>query len=263
MKPIHHALVSARLFGGAVEDYVPLHNAFDMSKAALGDMRHRSALHSVDHGRMVMALIFPERIGNASRDELCIQHVHDDQGFGATLDSWLSECTVPTFARIRRKPPASLEGFLEEPAVAAAARWGGEPEDFAAICDYYALPGRVSDHPLAPAMSLNAFGIFFSEMAFGPALTITTRSGRQKYVPVRDIGECLAIARFGRLLSLKDVVETMACKDWMTGSRVARSRRRRCATAGRADLFSQEMDGQDAASSLVVTESELSCILRD
>mgnify|MGYP001627755541 CR=1 FL=1 len=263
MKPIHHAMVSARLFGGTPEDYVALHNAFDMSKAALGDMRHRAALHSVDHGRAVMGLIFPGQIGQATLDALCIQHVNDDQGFDVTLDNWLSECAVPTFARIRRKPPASLDGFLEEPAVAAARRWGGKPEDFEAICAYYSLPEQFSDHPLAPAISRNAFGIYFSEMAFGPAISVTLESGRQKYVPVRDIGECLAIARFGRLLTLKDVVETMAKKDWMTGSRVARSRKKRCAAAGRDDLFSQESEGLDAASSLVVTESDLSCILRD
>jgi hypothetical protein len=262
MKPIHHAMVSARLFGGTPEDYVALHNAFDMSKAALGDMRHRAALHSVDHGSKVMKMIFPDHIGQASLRDLCVQHVNDDQGFDVTLDTWLNECEIPTFARIRRKPPAELEGFISSPEQAAADRWGGSPEDYASICQYYRLPEEVSDHPLAPAVSRNAFAIFFSEMAFGPAIKIIGKSGREKYVPVRDIGECLTIARFGRLLTLEDVFRTMARREWMLGARVARSRKRRCAAAGRADLFSQEMDGPET-NKAVVGETALSDVLWD
>jgi hypothetical protein len=263
MKPIHHAMVSARLFGGTPEDYVALHNAFDMSKAALPDMRHRAALHSVDHGASVMRLIFPDRIGEASLSELCVQHVNDDQGFDVRLDTWLSECETPTFARIRRKPPEGLEGFLTEPEVAAAARWGGKPEDFAAICDYYRLSEKASDHPLAPAVSRNAFSIFFSEMAFGPMITVDTSRGSAKYVPVRDIGECLTLAAFGFIPTLGDVFKTMSRKDWMTGARVARSRKKRCSIAGRDDLFCEEMDGLDGCHSASVTRTEVASVLSD
>jgi len=263
LKPIHHALVSARLFGGEPEPYLPVHNAFDMSKAALPDMRHRAALHSVDHGTSVMKLIFDQQIGAASLEAVCIQHVNDDQGFDVRLDHWLDECEVPSFARVRRKPIASLEGFLSDPEQAAADRWGGHPEDFADICAYYRLPQGVSEHPLAPAVSRNAFGIFFSEMAFGPARKITLKSGREKYVPVRDIGECLAIAHFGRIPTLQDVFQGMAKKDWMLGARVARSRKKRCARAGRDDLFSENMDGLDSGTALIVDESALTEVLRD
>lgn len=263
MKPIHHALVSARLFGGNPADYVAIHNAFDMSKAALPDMRHRAALHSTDHGRAVMALIFPERIGQASRDEICTQHIHDDQGFDVRLDTWLQECDVPTFARIRRKPNPEIAGFASEPEVAAAQRWGGQPEDYAAVCGYYRLPEALSDHPLAPAISRNAFGIYFSEMAFGPALTITLKTGRTKFVPTRDIGECIALARYGRILTLEDVLGSMQRKDWMMGSRVARSRQRRCRQAGRTDLFSEDMDHSDTGLALTTDGSAIAEVLAD
>ena len=39
--PLKHAQSSARKFGGRAEDYLPIHNWFDESKAFLGDFRHR------------------------------------------------------------------------------------------------------------------------------------------------------------------------------------------------------------------------------
>lgn len=246
MKPIHHALVSARLFGGTPEQYLPVHNAFDMSKAALGDMRHRAALHSVDHGLEVMRLIFPDRIGCATLEQVCIQHVHDDQGFSVRLDTWLRECDTRA-SSFRYRPPEHLSGFLESPIEACIAKWGGASADYEQICRYFALPQEFSDHPLAPAVSLNAFGIYFAELAFGSAITVPAKDGRQRYIAVRDIGEHLAMARFGHLKSLGDVFSTMKRRNWMTGAMVKRSRGRRSRLANRDDLFDETMGGLDAA----------------
>jgi hypothetical protein len=41
----HHALSSARRFGGSADDYIELHSFMDSSKAAWGDQRHRAVLH--------------------------------------------------------------------------------------------------------------------------------------------------------------------------------------------------------------------------
>jgi hypothetical protein len=263
MKPIHHALVSARLFGGVPEEYLPVHNAFDMSKAALADMRHRASLHSVDHGQAVMEMIFPKDIGQTTLQNVCIQHVNDDQGFDVTLDHWLSECTVPGYAIATRQAPQSIAAFREDPVQACIQRWGGVPQDYEKICAYYALPGRFSDHPMADAVSMNAFGIFFSEMAFGQSITVVGKSGKPRYVPVRDIGECISMARFGCILNLSDVFDTMSRKDWMMGARVARSRKRRTAAAGRSDLFSETMEGLDGVDAAYVGEAAVKSILSD
>jgi hypothetical protein len=40
--PLKHAQNSARKFGGKPEDYLPIHNCFDESKAFLADFRHRA-----------------------------------------------------------------------------------------------------------------------------------------------------------------------------------------------------------------------------
>ena len=43
--PYHHAVRSARLFGGVPEDYLAIHDWFDESKAHLADVRHRALRH--------------------------------------------------------------------------------------------------------------------------------------------------------------------------------------------------------------------------
>lgn len=41
----HHALSSAKRFGGAPDDYLPLHTFLDATKSAWADHRHRAVLH--------------------------------------------------------------------------------------------------------------------------------------------------------------------------------------------------------------------------
>src|SRR4051812_40901280 len=43
--PYHHALSSARRFGGTAEDYLPVHSWFDESKLIIADYRHRALRH--------------------------------------------------------------------------------------------------------------------------------------------------------------------------------------------------------------------------
>lgn len=42
----HHAVSSAKRFGGEPDDYLALHNWFDASKSAWADQRHRALLHN-------------------------------------------------------------------------------------------------------------------------------------------------------------------------------------------------------------------------
>jgi hypothetical protein len=46
--PLKHAESSARKFGGKANDYLPIHNWFDESKAFLADFRHRALRHHAE-----------------------------------------------------------------------------------------------------------------------------------------------------------------------------------------------------------------------
>lgn len=59
--PYHHALSSVRKWGGKVEDYLPIHNWFDESKAFLADFLHRALRHHAE-GIFLCEKIFGESI---------------------------------------------------------------------------------------------------------------------------------------------------------------------------------------------------------
>src|SRR5258708_6794120 len=46
MKPLEHAQRDVAHFGGVEEDYLPIHDFFDQTKAFIPDMRHRAVLHN-------------------------------------------------------------------------------------------------------------------------------------------------------------------------------------------------------------------------
>lgn len=46
MKPLLHAKISVKKFGGIPADYIDIHNWFDQTKAHIADARHRLVLHN-------------------------------------------------------------------------------------------------------------------------------------------------------------------------------------------------------------------------
>lgn len=55
--PYHHALSSVRRWGGSAEEYLPLHQWFDASKAILADFRHRALRHHAE-GIFMLETVF-------------------------------------------------------------------------------------------------------------------------------------------------------------------------------------------------------------
>lgn len=48
MNSWHHALSSARKWGGKPDDYIDIHEFIDSSKKIIGDVRHRSLYHHTE-----------------------------------------------------------------------------------------------------------------------------------------------------------------------------------------------------------------------
>ena len=92
--PLKHAESSARKFGGKVEDYLPIHNWFDESKAFLPDFRHRALRHHAE-GIFLCERIFGVAITNSDGRQVPVryigeQHVREDLGRIPTAQDWLS-----------------------------------------------------------------------------------------------------------------------------------------------------------------------------
>lgn len=93
MTPYHHALSSAKKFGGRPEDYTALHDWFDETKQYTGDFTHRALRH---HSAGIQWAIekFGHTIENSDGKSVPVkllgeQHVTEDCGYIPTIQDWL------------------------------------------------------------------------------------------------------------------------------------------------------------------------------
>lgn len=94
----HHAVSSAKNWGGEPEDYIRIHQWFDEPKNHVGDFRQRMIRHhTLGIGQMLEVFgpsltlstgrVIPTRwVGE--------QHLYEDFGFQPTVQDWL-ECIEP------------------------------------------------------------------------------------------------------------------------------------------------------------------------
>ena len=90
--PYHHALSSARLWGGTADDYLPLHAWFDESKMLTADFRHRALRHHAE-GIFMAERFFGPTITVSSGRVVPVrligeQHVREDLGFIPSFADW-------------------------------------------------------------------------------------------------------------------------------------------------------------------------------
>lgn len=92
--PLKHAESTARTWGGKPEDYLPIHNWFDESKAFMADIRHRAMRHHAE-GIFMCERIFGVTITNSDGKAVPVryigeQHVKEDLGRIPSVNDWLS-----------------------------------------------------------------------------------------------------------------------------------------------------------------------------
>lgn len=96
--PYHHAMSSAKKFGGTPADYIAIHDWFDASKAYVGDFRHRALRH---HAQGIFEAerifgqgplhLFYNRDGKSIPVRLIgEQHVIEDCGYIPSIQDWFT-----------------------------------------------------------------------------------------------------------------------------------------------------------------------------
>jgi len=83
MNPIWHSESAAKHWGGKIEDYLPLHEKMDCSKAWISDNRHRVLTHTMFWIKEVMIPIFGSYITledgkKISVKDICERHILED-----------------------------------------------------------------------------------------------------------------------------------------------------------------------------------------
>ena len=96
--PHIHALSSAKKFGGKMEDYIPIHEFMDSSKAAFPSNLHRVIFHHSFGSSFIIPKVFGSTITNSdgkivSTKDIAEQHILEDFGgkFIPTIQDYLQD----------------------------------------------------------------------------------------------------------------------------------------------------------------------------
>lgn len=125
MNSFYHAQASARRWGGTPEDYQPIHDFIDSSKASVPDMRHRSMLHS-SWGIYLVEQVFGNTLRVTKKRGgtkvvkiptrlIAEHHVVEDLGFIPTMDDWLRHMTLEPWMSGAKRKQVSFSEFLTSP----------------------------------------------------------------------------------------------------------------------------------------------------
>ena len=94
----HHAVSSARKWGGSPEDYLVVHNLIDSSKVTLADFRHRALFHHAQGCWLAEAILGTTITNSAGRvvpvRMIAEQHILEDLGRIPSLADWV-RCMRP------------------------------------------------------------------------------------------------------------------------------------------------------------------------
>ena len=221
MKPSVHAQIHAHTWGGTFEEYLDLNERFDQSKMIFASMTHRMMYHS-DWGIDFVTKLFGEKFVVQSTGTvldtktLCEAHVVEDVGFVPSVEEWLKYFDAPSY---KVRYGKSLEHLNEGP-VAIAAKYGGSPQDYQAIWNFFqSVDTYAPNNPKAKWLLHNAAGIFMAAELLGR----TFRNASGRLISTRSIGEDIVIARMGHIPSGSYVMSRTQLVDWMRGSRVAKA----------------------------------------
>jgi len=114
--PYHHAVSSVKKWGGAVEDYIRIHQWFDESKQITADFRHRALRHHAE-GIFMAETIFGSTITLSTGRVIPVrwmgeQHVREDLGFIPSFADWVKairpEPSVDGPRRENRSGPGAI-----------------------------------------------------------------------------------------------------------------------------------------------------------
>ena len=225
MKPLQHALISAKTYGGNWKDYIEIHNFLDSSKATCAHFKHRFLLHHAE-GIELGVRIFGETFVNGENRkvpvrQLLTDHLVEDLGKVATIDDWARDL-VPDrsskFYQFLAKKRDQIENNAVKGETELLEAFGLSAEDRAAIRDFLSFPLLNSAHPAALLISHNSFAVFLAEKIFGYSFfKENTRS--QQLVSVREVLERLIFLRFKAIYSLAEIIARTSTADWMQGPR--------------------------------------------
>lgn len=207
MNPHDHARSSARRFGGRWEDYQPLHDWFDASKAALCHFLHRALRHHREGIAEAVALFGPT-LANADgvlvpTETVGVQHVEEDCRRMPSAADWTVGFRPPDWWPAVPPEAATL-------AEASARRFGGTADAYLPLHRWLLEPAAWNAGPAHFLFRHHAFGSFAAEQRFGPVIA---QAGRG--IPTRVVAERHVETVLGRVPAASDLLRRLVGERWM------------------------------------------------
>ena len=229
MKPLQHAQISAKTYGGVWSDYIRIHNFLDSSKAACAHYKHRFLLHHAE-GIELAARLFGERIENSesqtvSTRRILTDHLIEDVGSIVSIEDWARDLLpgndAPFYQFLARKRGLIEAGEIKGEKELLNA-FNLADEDVCAVKSFLDFPLRNSAHPAALLFSHNSFAIFLAEKLFGIAFVkknskASLKESKKQLAATREVFERLIFQRMKAVYSPAEIVARTETKVWMRG----------------------------------------------
>lgn len=227
MKPLQHAQISAKKYGGCWQDYIELHSFLDSSKAACAHFKHRFLLHHAE-GIEIAVRIFGETLVNSdgeivSAKSLLSKHLIEDVGRIVSVEDWAKDL-FPTsndsiYQFLAKKRNQIESGFVKGETELFRA-FNLSEKDVSAIKDFLRFPLKNSTHPAAILFSHNSLAIFLAEKIFGYAFEKENKGlnlKKSNLISTREVFERLIFLRMKKIYSPAEIIARTASADWMRG----------------------------------------------
>lgn len=229
MKPLQHALISRKIYGGRWQDYIEVHNFLDSSKATCAHFKHRFLLHHAE-GIELGVRIFGETITNSENKtietrRLLTDHLIEDVGRVVSVEDWARDL-LPNpsgaFYKFLEKKRASIEADLVPGENELLAAFNLSEKDRAAIKSLLAFPLENSAHPAALLISHNSFAVYLAERVLGCAFVKANENSgdenpKNRLVALREIFERVIFLRMKAIYSPAEIIARTESKEWMRG----------------------------------------------
>lgn len=127
-KPFIHALSSSKKYGGLPEDYLPIHNLMDSSKAVIADNRHRALTHNSWFVGTILEKIFGTTFKNSEGRIISVrdigeQHVMEDMKLIPSGQDFLAEMEYKPWMEGRGIPPSFNKIAKQRKGATTTSRW--------------------------------------------------------------------------------------------------------------------------------------------
>ena len=233
MKPLQHAQISRKTYGGSWQDYIEVHSFLDSSKAACAHFKHRFFLHHRE-GVELGVRIFGESVFNSDNrttptGRLLTDHLIEDVGREVTVDDWanaLFPSKTDSFYKFLARRRDLVESGKAPGENELLRAFNLKSEDIARVKSFLNRPLESSQHPAALLITHNSFGVFLAEKLFGCAFIkdcgkAAGDDSKQQLVAVREVFERLIFLRMKSIPSPAELLARTATEDWMRGDYLA------------------------------------------